>query len=314
MTSYIPPSILPSPIHSFPTTNAVISSSTGASSGLPPQQESSVMGNRPGDVNDFSIPAKMFVGGLPQIVNQGRRRVDQSVPAVTLRNYFERFGPINEAFILMDELSGRSRGFGFVTFENSSTLLQVLASGPHYLEGKHVDCKHAVLKNSNSNVPRAVSTDISTPWTRALKVTEAAGTVAAEKFEDFQPGGEEEEEEDVYLTGGGKSYLALSGDKWLEDCAEADERKIFVGGLPDVTLCKNCLRCYISPAEFAGFFEHFGPVADAMVMFDRKRRRQRGFGFITFATLDGVAKALQYSRHPVKGKLVTKTDTSDTSI
>ena len=37
-----------------------------------------------------------------------------------------------------------------------------------------------------------------------------------------------EEEQEFYLTGGGKSYLALSGDKWLEDCAETDDRKIFV--------------------------------------------------------------------------------------
>ncbi|EZG55418.1 RNA recognition motif protein [Gregarina niphandrodes] len=120
-----------------------------------------------------------------------------------------------------------------------------------------------------------------------------ASSMGASTLDPSALGHEWEESADLFLTGGGKSYLALSGDKWLEDCEEADARKIFVGGLPDIT-----------PLEFAKYFEHFGEVADAMIMYDRKRRRQRGFGFITFASDEGVRNALDISRHPVKGKVV----------
>lgn len=327
MSNYLPPAILPTPpnyqdqqLHNaknvvdFSTTNVIPNSLLGRPH--PMQQQSTdtmttspidtsmmapggVAGNAAGlgpsvvgspPVPNGVAPAKMFVGGLPQSVTQE-----------TLNEYFGRYGNIVEAFVLMDDQSGRSRGFGFVTFENAQSLNDVLAARPHYLAGKHVDCKHAVLKSSTStnaaSSSRAAGENEKINFTTMHPLSQQQQQQQRPSFDDrtMEPGGDNttNDDDDLFLTGGGKSYLALSGDKWLEDCAEADERKIFVGGLPDVT-----------PAEFAGFFEHFGPVADAMVMFDRKRRRQRGFGFITFATNDGVTNALKYHRHPVKGKLV----------
>eukprot|EP01056_Protomagalhaensia_sp_Gyna25_P001330 Protomagalhaensia_sp_Gyna_25__1329@NODE_1668_length_1640_cov_112_391006_g1366_i0_p1_GENE_NODE_1668_length_1640_cov_112_391006_g1366_i0NODE_1668_length_1640_cov_112_391006_g1366_i0_p1_ORF_typecomplete_len313_score36_25RRM_1/PF00076_22/2_3e16RRM_1/PF00076_22/5_6e12RRM_7/PF16367_5/1_4e08RRM_7/PF16367_5/4_7e06RRM_5/PF13893_6/2_7e03RRM_5/PF13893_6/0_069RRM_5/PF13893_6/2_6Nup35_RRM_2/PF14605_6/0_69Nup35_RRM_2/PF14605_6/0_17RL/PF17797_1/0_019RL/PF17797_1/21RRM_2/PF04059_12/0_61RRM_2/PF04059_12/32Nup35_ len=304
MSNYLPPAILPTPPNYQDLHNNAVNLDYSVSNSLlgsrppPVQQQQPSPDNDPFPqtmVNQQSLPAappqpgvsaaKMFVGGLPQSVTQEH-----------LLEYFGHYGTIVEAFVLMDEQSGRSRGFGFVTFDNAQSLTDVLAARPHYLAGKHVDCKHAVLKSATSqqrpgsettqNAPTGSNFTMHQPLSHHQHRTSFdAETVGA--------GSADNEEDDLFLTGGGKSYLALSGDKWLEDCAEADERKIFVGGLPDVT-----------PAEFAGFFEHFGPVADAMVMFDRKRRRQRGFGFITFATNDGVTNALKYHRHPVKGKLV----------
>lgn len=49
---------------------------------------------------------KLFVGGLSWDTN------DQS-----LGEAFERFGPVIEAKVISDRDTGRSRGFGFVTFE-----------------------------------------------------------------------------------------------------------------------------------------------------------------------------------------------------
>src|ERR1043165_6518510 len=48
---------------------------------------------------------KLFVGGLSWGTD------DQS-----LRAAFERFGPIDEAKVITDRETGRSRGFGFITF------------------------------------------------------------------------------------------------------------------------------------------------------------------------------------------------------
>ncbi len=52
-------------------------------------------------------PTKLFVGGLSWDTTTER-----------LREAFARFGSILEATVIPDRETGRSRGFGFVTFEN----------------------------------------------------------------------------------------------------------------------------------------------------------------------------------------------------
>jgi cold-inducible RNA-binding protein len=49
---------------------------------------------------------KLFVGGLAWATTDDG-----------LRSAFERFGPLTEAKVISDRETGRSRGFGFVTFE-----------------------------------------------------------------------------------------------------------------------------------------------------------------------------------------------------
>lgn len=50
---------------------------------------------------------KLFVGGL-----------SWSTSDDGLRNAFERYGNVSEAKVIMDRETGRSRGFGFVTFDD----------------------------------------------------------------------------------------------------------------------------------------------------------------------------------------------------
>lgn len=47
---------------------------------------------------------KIFVGGLPY------HTTDE-----TLRKFFERFGEIEEAVVITDRTTGKSRGYGFVS-------------------------------------------------------------------------------------------------------------------------------------------------------------------------------------------------------
>jgi RNA recognition motif-containing protein len=60
--------------------------------------------------------------------------------------------------------------------------------------------------------------------------------------------------------------------------------KVFVGGLSQ-TVDKQALKQH---------FEAFGEVKDAVVMIDRQTGRSRGFGFVRFATSEGVEAALQH--------------------
>ncbi len=69
---------------------------------------------------------KLFVGGLSwDTTDQG------------LRDAFSRFGEISEAKVINDRDTGRSRGFGFVTFEESSAGESAIAE----MDGKELDGK-----------------------------------------------------------------------------------------------------------------------------------------------------------------------------
>lgn len=69
--------------------------------------------------------------------------------------------------------------------------------------------------------------------------------------------------------------------------------KIFVGGLASET----------SDREFKEYFQKFGEVKDAVVMFDRDTNRSRGFGFVTFETEAATTAAVSQA-HELGGKFV----------
>lgn len=53
---------------------------------------------------------KLFVGGLPWAINND-----------SLRDLFAEFGEIAEAIVISDSQTGRSKGFGFVTFTDEAS-------------------------------------------------------------------------------------------------------------------------------------------------------------------------------------------------
>jgi RNA recognition motif-containing protein len=61
---------------------------------------------------------KVFVGGLAPTVTE-----------TELREYFEAYGPVKEAIVMYDRQTNRSRGFGFVTFDNEVRLFCMLCFG-----------------------------------------------------------------------------------------------------------------------------------------------------------------------------------------
>lgn len=54
---------------------------------------------------------KIFVGGLPYHTNDA-----------SLRKYFEAFGDIDEAVVITDRQTGKSRGYGFVSTSSHTDL------------------------------------------------------------------------------------------------------------------------------------------------------------------------------------------------
>ena len=67
-----------------------------------------------------------------------------------LQRYFSRYGDVIDCVVMKNSESGRSRGFGFVTFSDPANVSLVLQSGPHQLDGRTV--RNILFINMNTNV------------------------------------------------------------------------------------------------------------------------------------------------------------------
>lgn len=74
---------------------------------------------------------KLFVGGISAETTQQE-----------LHDYFSKFGTVSKTILKMDANTGRSRGFGFICFEDKDVISTVLAS-EHMLNGRKIDPKRA---------------------------------------------------------------------------------------------------------------------------------------------------------------------------
>jgi len=84
------------------------------------------------------MPKKLFVGG-----------VSWSTTEDGLRRAFEQFGEVTEAKIITDRDTGRSRGFGFVTFVDSACAMTAISK----LNGTELDGK-TINVNEAQDKPR----------------------------------------------------------------------------------------------------------------------------------------------------------------
>ena len=84
------------------------------------------------------MSSKLFVGGLSWGTD------DQS-----LATAFESFGTVNEAKVITDRDSGRSRGFGFVTFSEASAATDAIAK----MDGTDLDGR-SIRVNLAEDKPR----------------------------------------------------------------------------------------------------------------------------------------------------------------
>ena len=70
---------------------------------------------------------KIFVGGLSWDTDDAG-----------LKTAFESFGTVTEAKVITDRMTGRSRGFGFVTFESADAATEAITFDGKDLDGRSV--------------------------------------------------------------------------------------------------------------------------------------------------------------------------------
>ncbi|KAL3813818.1 hypothetical protein ACJIZ3_015086 [Penstemon smallii] len=86
---------------------------------------------------------KIFVGGIPTTVSEDE-----------FKDFFSNYGEVMEQQIMRDHSTGRSRGFGFVTFDSEQSVDDLLANGNRIeFDGAQVEIKKAEPKKPNPFQP-----------------------------------------------------------------------------------------------------------------------------------------------------------------
>lgn len=82
---------------------------------------------------------KLYVGNLPW-----------SMTGDTLRDMFASYGEITDAVVISDRMSGRSKGFGFVTFANEADAQKAAAE----MNDKEVEGRKLVVNTAKPREDR----------------------------------------------------------------------------------------------------------------------------------------------------------------
>lgn len=85
---------------------------------------------------------KVFVGGLAW-----------ETQSETLHRYFEQFGEILEAVVITDKHTGRSKGYGFVTFRDAEAANRACADPSPIIDGRRANCNLASLGRPQPHLP-----------------------------------------------------------------------------------------------------------------------------------------------------------------
>ncbi|WOG83968.1 hypothetical protein DCAR_0103147 [Daucus carota subsp. sativus] len=85
---------------------------------------------------------KVFVGGLAW-----------ETKSETLHSYFEKFGDILEAVVISDKHTGRSKGYGFVTFSDPEAAKRACVDPNPVIDGRKANCNLASLGRPQPSLP-----------------------------------------------------------------------------------------------------------------------------------------------------------------
>ena len=85
------------------------------------------------------VAKKLFVGGLAWATRDE-----------TLREAFEAFGAVSDAKVILDRDTGRSRGFGFVSFDDDAAADEAISQ----MDGADLDGRSIRVNEARERAPR----------------------------------------------------------------------------------------------------------------------------------------------------------------
>ncbi|KAK9057691.1 hypothetical protein SSX86_022527 [Deinandra increscens subsp. villosa] len=147
----------------------------------------------------------------------------------TLCAAFLEYGEIEEGAVITDKASGKSRGYGFITYKDVDSTRKALEAPSKLIDGRMAVCTLA---------SEGVSTTSST---------------------------------------------------------DQAQRKLYIGGLSPETTSEMLLL----------FFKKHGDIEEGSVAYDKETNKSRGFGFITYKTLEAAKKAIDDPQKMLGGRSIT---------
>ncbi|URE39308.1 hypothetical protein MUK42_07657 [Musa troglodytarum] len=172
-----------------------------------------------GLASEDPVHRKLFVRGL-----------SWETTSETLCAVFSVHGEIEEGAVIVDKATGKSRGYGFITYKHMESTQKALQEPSKLIDGRLAVCNLACEGLSSTSVT---------------------------------------------------SDLAL--------------RKIYIGGLsPD-----------ISSENLLSFFGRYGEIEEGSVAYDKETNKSRGFGFVTYRTVEAAKKAIDDPNKTLGGRNIT---------
>lgn len=183
----------------------------------------------------------------------------------TLKLYFSQFGALEAAEVMKDRYTGKSRGFGFVSFLDPGAATRALAV-EHTIDGRRCEAKIALpkVRCANSGVGRRL--------VLRRRSGDSQGPTPSPAYSgpgEFVPV--------TYRTLTWRTMLLLQGEP-----SPPRTTRIFVARIPPS----------VTEAQFRQYFEGFGKLQDAYMPKDHSKQGYRGIGFVTFASPDSVEKVM----------------------
>lgn len=83
---------------------------------------------------------KLFIGSLPWAITSD-----------SLKELFAKYGDITEAIVITDRATGRSKGFGFVTFATAESAQAALEMDKQQVEGRPIVVSMAKPKENSGD-------------------------------------------------------------------------------------------------------------------------------------------------------------------
>ena len=265
---------------------------------------------------------KLFVGGLSYDTDNN-----------TLKEYFERYGPLSDYIVMRFPDSQRSRGFGFVTFEGKASLEDCFAAQPHTLDGRTVELKRAQPREETSRGGggggrRGGQEEENDPESKAMRKLFIGGlnynTTEQGMKSYFEKFGDLEDAVIMKFPDSGRSrgfgFITYARASMVDECQqsrphEIDGKEVECKRATPRSSAKSPeaqasvkklfisnLTEEMSDADLSNYFSKFGNVTVVEQMKWNDTGKKRGFGFIEFDDYDAVDKICLLGAHVLMGK------------
>ncbi|CAM8931705.1 unnamed protein product [Rhodiola kirilowii] len=192
---------------------------------------------------NFSPDLKLFVGNLPF-----------NVDSADLAGLFEQAGNVEMVEVIYDKMTGRSRGFGFVTM---STIEEVEAAAQQF--NNYEFAGRPLRVNSGPPPPKR----------------EESGFRGGRSESGY--GGQRSQSG----YGGGRSESGYGGGRSSQSFDSGS--RVYVGNL----------SWAVDNSSLENLFSEQGKVTEARVVYDRETGRSRGFGFVTYSSTEEANSAIE---------------------